>query len=99
MLDLILNWWNIVVLALGLVATFWCNNKYNETTTVPLKWTNRSLKLLNYSLLRAILRVNGFEFVPLQPNLTGYNEQRSIRFLSTGQSFGQKPLQLSCSQV
>ena len=68
-------------------------------TTVPLKWTNRSLKLLNYSLLRAILRVNGFEFVPLQPNLTGYNEQRSIRFLSTGQSFGQKPLQLSCSQV
>ena len=29
-MSLIINWWNIVVLALGLVATFWCNNKYNE---------------------------------------------------------------------
>jgi len=43
--------------------------------------------------------VNGFDVVPLQPNLTGYNESRSIRFLPTGQSFGQKLLQLSCSQV
>lgn len=30
--------------------------------------------------------VNGFEFVSLQPNSTGYNESRLIRFLSTGQS-------------
>ena len=30
-MSLIINWWNIVVLALGLIATFWCNNKYNET--------------------------------------------------------------------
>lgn len=37
-----------------------------EITTVPLKWTNRSLKSLNYSLLRAVLRARRFEFVILQ---------------------------------
>ena len=37
-------------------------------TTVPLKWTNRSLKSLKLSHLRVVLRVHGFEFVPLQPN-------------------------------
>ena len=43
------------------------------------------------------MRVNGFEFVPLQPILTGYDESRLIRFLSTGQLFGQEPLNyLAC---
>ena len=37
--------------------------------------------------------VNGFEFVSLLLNSIGYNESRSIRFLSAGQSFGQNPLQ------
>ena len=37
-------------------------------TTVPLKWTNRSLKSLKLSHLRVVLGVHGFEFVPLQPN-------------------------------
>ena len=36
-------------------------------TTVPLKWTNRSLKSLKYSLLQAVLRVNGLDFVTLRP--------------------------------
>ena len=31
MLDLIINWWNFVVLGIGLCATKWCNNKYEET--------------------------------------------------------------------
>ena len=78
----------------GAIYLILCKN-----TTVPLKWTNRYLKKLIYSLLRAILRVNGFVFVSLLLNSIGYNESRSIRFLSSGQSFGQKPLQLSCSQV
>jgi len=38
-----------------------------EFTTVPLKWTNRSLKSLKYSLLQAVLRVNGLDFVTLRP--------------------------------
>ena len=43
-------------------------NSLNEVTTVPLKWTNRSLKSLKLSHLQVVLRVHGFEFVPLQPN-------------------------------
>ena len=39
-----------------------------QITTVPLKWTNRSLKSLKLSHLRVVLGVHGFEFVPLQPN-------------------------------
>ena len=48
-MSLIINWWNIVVLALGLIATFWCNNKYNETksrpllTSLPGVWTSLGL--------------------------------------------------------
>ena len=48
-MSLIINWWNIVVLALGLVATFWCNNKYNESksrpllTSLPGVWTSLGL--------------------------------------------------------
>lgn len=33
------------------------------------------------------MRVNGFEFLSLQPNYIGYNESKSIRFLSAGKSF------------
>ena len=35
---------------------------FGQITTVPLKWTNRSLKSLKWSLLRVVLRVHGFEF-------------------------------------
>lgn len=48
-MSLIINWWNIAVLALGLVASFWCNNKYNETksrpllTSLPGVWTSLGL--------------------------------------------------------
>ena len=34
--DLLLNWWNFVVLVIGLIATFWCKNKYNDTKSKPL---------------------------------------------------------------
>ena len=49
MLDLILNWWNFVVLGIGLCATKWCNNKYEETksrpllTSLPGVWTSLGL--------------------------------------------------------
>ena len=33
--DLLLNWWNFVVLVIGLIATFWCKNKYNDTKSKP----------------------------------------------------------------
>ena len=35
-------------------------------TTIPLKWTNRSLKILKYSLLRVVLRARRFEIVSSQ---------------------------------
>lgn len=35
-MSLIFNPWNIVVFVLGLAATLWCNNKYNETKSRPL---------------------------------------------------------------
>lgn len=47
-------------------------NNENKHTTVPLKWTDRSLKSLKLSLLRAVLRVNGLEFVTLQPQRYAY---------------------------
>ena len=49
MLDLIINWWNFVVLGIGLCATKWCNNKYEETksrpllTSLPGVWTSLGL--------------------------------------------------------
>ena len=46
--------------------------KKQQITTVPLKWTDRSLKSLKLSLLRAVLRVNGLEFVTLQPQRYAY---------------------------
>ena len=47
-------------------------DSYPQNTTVPLKWTDRSLKSLKLSLLRAVLRVNGLEFVTLQPQRYAY---------------------------
>lgn len=69
------------------------------TTTVPLKWTNRSLKLLKYSLLGVISRVNGLEFVTLQSKSTAAYVPIQIRFLTIGIFSRQESLQLSCSQV
>ena len=34
--DLLLNWWNFVVLVIGLIATLWCKNRYNDTKSKPL---------------------------------------------------------------
>ena len=51
-------------------------------TTVPLKWTNRSLKSLKYSLLRAVSKANGLEFVTLQPQRIAY-VSRQVCVLST----------------
>lgn len=34
--DLLLNWWNFVVLAIGLIATFYCKNRYDNTKSRPL---------------------------------------------------------------
>ena len=51
-----------------------------KNTSVPLKRSNGSLKLLNYSFLRTILRVNGFEFVLLGSNSIDYNESSLFVF-------------------
>ena len=42
------------------------NGLIDLITTVPLKWINRSLKELKYSLLGFRLRLRRFEFVILQ---------------------------------
>ena len=48
-MSLIFNWWNFVVLAIGMVATFWCSNKYSDTkskpllTSLPGVWTSLGL--------------------------------------------------------
>lgn len=36
MIDLLWNEWNLIVLSIGLLATFWCNKKYNDTKSKPL---------------------------------------------------------------
>ncbi len=56
--------------------------KINNITTVPLKWINRSLKSLKYSLLRAVSKANGLDFVTLQPQRIAY-VSRQVRVLST----------------
>lgn len=48
-MNLIINWWNILVLGFGLGITFWCNNRYNNTksrpllTSLPGVWTSLGL--------------------------------------------------------
>ena len=58
-------WFTVYGLPLKLIMNYELTHQY---TTVPLKWTNRSLKSLKLSYLREVLRVHGFEFVPMQPN-------------------------------
>ena len=53
-----------------------------EVTTVTLKWINRSLKSLKYSLLRVVSKANGLEFVTLQPQRFAY-VSRQVCVLST----------------
>ena len=60
----------------------------SNDTTVPLKWTNRSLKQLKFSLLQAFLRVRRFEFVSLQSKQMAAYEQIKIRFRSIDRVFG-----------
>ena len=49
MIDLIFNWWNLAVLTLGSIATYWCKKKYDETksrpllTSLPGFWTSLGL--------------------------------------------------------
>lgn len=49
MIELLLNWWNFGALAFGLLASLWCNKKYNETksrallTCLPGVWTSLGL--------------------------------------------------------
>ncbi|MBP3516981.1 MAG: hypothetical protein J6K31_00940 [Parabacteroides sp.] len=36
MIDLLWNEWNLIVLSIGLLATFWCKKKYDDTKSKPL---------------------------------------------------------------
>ena len=63
---------NIALVKIIGERTYWIHYYIVLITTVPLKWADRSLKSLKLSLLRAVLRVNGLEFVTLQPQRYAY---------------------------
>ena len=53
---------------LSLSKRFFLLEETENINTVPLKWTNRSLKWWNCSLLCGARKWNGLDFVTLQPN-------------------------------
>ena len=58
---------------LSLSKRFFLLEETENINTVPLKWTNRSLKWWNCSLLCGARKWNGLDFVTLQPNSNYYN--------------------------
>lgn len=74
MIELLLNWWNFGALAFGLLASLWCNKKYNETksrallTCLPGIWT--SLGLLG-TFMAICLSLHGLDAVPEAIDNTG----------------------------
>ena len=62
---------------LSLSKRFFLLEETENINTVPLKWTNRSLKWWNCSLLCGVRKWNGLDFVTLQPNSNNCNAQNT----------------------
>ena len=62
---------------LSLSKRFFLLAETENINTVPLKWTNRSLKWWNCSLLCGARKWNGLDFVTLQPNSNYCNAQNT----------------------
>lgn len=75
--DIAINLNSFGVLILWSYAIY---HQWLQFTTVPLKWTNRSLNWLKYSLLQEISRVRRFEFVLLQLSIILHDEQSKYVF-------------------
>ena len=74
MFELIFNWWNFVVIAIGITATLWSKNKYEETksrpllTSLPGVWT--SLGLLG-TFCAICVSLHGLDNIPEAIDNTG----------------------------